>query len=72
MDTETLVKEVLNSNLSDDAKIQIMKTLFKTEEKSQGPHYFFKKIYERIPNQIIHGPNVTPCEDNWWESTCSK
>ena len=49
-----------------------MKTFFKTEEKSQGPHYFFKKIYERIPNQFIHGPNATPCEDNWWESTCSK
>lgn len=72
MDTETLVKEVLNSNLSDDAKIQIMKILFKTEEKPRGPHYFFKKIYERIPNQFIHGPNATPCEDNWWESTYSK
>ena len=72
MDTETLVKEVLNSNLSDDAKIQIMKTLFKIEEKPRGPHYFLKKIYERVPNQFIHGPNVTPCEDNWWESTCSK
>ena len=43
MNTETLIKEVLNSNLSDDAKIQIMKTLFKTEEKSRGPHYFLKK-----------------------------
>ena len=72
MDTETLVKEVLNSNLSDDAKIQIMKTLFKTEEKPRGPYYFLKKIYERVPSQFIHGPNVTPCEDNWWESTCSK
>ena len=72
MNTETLIKEVLNSNLSDDAKIQIMKTLFKTEEKSRCPHYFFKKIYERIPNQIIHVPNATLCEDNWWESTCNK
>ena len=43
MNTETLIKEVLNSNLSDDAKIQIMKIFFKTEEKPRGPHYFFKK-----------------------------
>ena len=41
MNTETLIKEVLNSNLSDDAKIQIMKTLFNTLEKSRGPNYFF-------------------------------
>lgn len=72
MDTETLAKEVLNSNLSDEAKIQIMKTLFKTEEKAQGPHYFFKKIYEQIPNRLIRDPNATPCESNWWESTCIK
>lgn len=31
---ETLTKEVLNSNLSDDAKVEIMKALFGSKEKA--------------------------------------
>lgn len=62
MDTETLAKEVLNSNLSDDTKICIMKVLFKTEKKEWVPPYSIERIYGQTPDQSISAP--TPCEDN--------
>ena len=66
MDIETLAKEVLNSNLSDDAKVAIMKALFKTEEKAWAPPYNIGKDFELIPNQPIRIPDSTPCEDDQW------
>lgn len=67
MNIETLAKEVLNSNLSDDAKVAIMKALFKTEEKAWVPPYNIGKDNELILNQPVRiTPDVTPSEDDWW------
>ena len=70
MNIETLAKEVLNSNLSDDAKVEIMKALFKTEEKAWVPPYNIGKDNELIPNQPIRIMRyLTPSEDDWWRKT---
>ena len=66
MNIETLAKEVLNSNLSDDAKVEVMKALFGSKEKAWVPPYTIGKGYELIPNQPIRIPDSTPCEDDWW------
>ena len=69
MDIETLAKEVLNSNLSDDAKVAIMKALFKTEEKAWVPPYNIGKDYELTPNQSVRIiPSVAPSEDDRWRN----
>ena len=67
MNIETLAKEVLNSNLSDDAKVEIMKALFKTEEQAWVPPYNIGKDNELIPNQPVRiTPYLAPSEDDWW------
>ena len=67
MDIETLAKEVLNSNLSDDAKVEIMKAIFGSKEKAWVPPYNIGKDYELTPNQPVRiTPDVTPCEDDQW------
>lgn len=67
MNIETLAKEVLNSNLSDDAKVEIMKAIFGSKEKAWVSPYNIGKDFELIPNQPIHIPDSTPCEDDWWK-----
>lgn len=66
MNIEALAKEVLNSNLSDDAKVEIMKAIFGSKEQAWVPPYSIGKDFELIPNQPIRIPNSTPCEDDWW------
>ena len=66
MNIETLAKEVLNSNLSDDAKVEIMKAIFGSKEKAWVPPYNIGKDFELIPNQPIRIPDSTPCKDDWW------
>lgn len=69
MNIETLAKEVLNSNLSDDAKVAIMKALFKTEEKAWVLPYNIGKDYELTPNQPVRiTPFVAPSEDDQWRN----
>lgn len=67
MNIETLAKEVLNSNLSDDAKVEIMKALFKTEEKTWVPPYNIGKDNEWILNQPVRIMSyLDPSEDDRW------
>ena len=67
MNIETLAKEVLNSNLSDDAKVEIMKALFKTEEKAWVPPYNIGKDNELILNQPVRITSyLDPGEDDRW------
>lgn len=67
MNIETLAKEVLNSNLSDDAKVEIMKAIFGSKEKAWVPPYNIGKDYELTPNQPVRiTPDATPSEDDWW------
>lgn len=69
MNTETLAKEVLNSNLSDDAKVEIMKALFKTEEKAWVPPYNIGKDNELILNQPVRIMSyLDPSEDDRWRT----
>ena len=69
MNTETLAKEVLNSNLSDDAKVAIMKALFKTEEKAWVPSYNIGKDNELILNQPVRITSyLDPGEDDRWRN----
>lgn len=69
MNTETLAKEVLNSNLSDDAKVEIMKALFKTEEKAWVPPYNIGKDNELILNQPVRITSyLDPSEDDRWRT----
>lgn len=69
MNTETLAKEVLNSNLSDDAKVEIMKALFKTEEKAWVPPYNIGKDNELILNQpVCITSYLDPSEDDRWRN----
>lgn len=64
MEIETLAKEVLNSNLSDDAKIWVMKAIF-TEKMEWIPPYNTERMPVYIPNPIIW-------KDNPWKITCSE
>ena len=67
MNIETLAKEVLNSNLSDDAKVEIMKALFKTEEKTWVLPYNIGKDNERFLNQPVRIMSyLDPSEDDRW------
>lgn len=67
MNIETLAKEVLNSNLSDDAKVEIMRALFKTEEKAWVPPYNIGKDNELILNQPVRITSyLDPSEDDRW------
>lgn len=69
MNIETLAKEVLNSNLSDDAKVAIMKALFKTEEKAWVPPYNIGKDNELILNQPVRITSyLDPSEDDRWRN----
>lgn len=69
MNMEILAKEVLNSNLSDDAKVAIMKALFKTEEKAWVPPYNIRKDYELTPNQPVRITSyLDPSEDDRWRN----
>ena len=62
--TDELYKEVLNSNLSDDAKIEIMKVLVSGKDVPYQPPYQIQQPY------II---KYVPAEENKkipWEITC--
>ena len=65
MNIETLAKEVLNSNLSDDAKVEIMKAIFGSKEKTWVPPYNIGKDNELILNQPIRITSyLDPSEDD--------
>lgn len=68
MNIETLAKEVLNSNLSDDAKVEVMKALFGSKEKTWVPPYNIGKDFELILNQPVRISDSTPCEDDRWRN----
>ena len=69
MNTEILAKEVLNSNLSDDAKVEIMKAIFGSKEKAWVPPYNIGKDNELILNQPVRITSyLDPSEDDRWRT----
>lgn len=69
MNIETLAKEVLNSNLSDDAKVEIMKAIFGSKEKAWVPPYNIGKDNELILNQPVRITSyLDPSEDDRWRN----
>ena len=65
MNNEELSKEVLNSDLSDDAKIAVMKVIFGVKEDQYVPPYGVGKDNMLYPN--ITWPQFVPVDKNdWW------
>ena len=67
---DELYKEILNSNLSDDAKIEIMKALISGKDTSYQPPYQIQQPYiiknvpieeKKIPWEITCGSDA-----DWW------
>lgn len=70
MELNELSKEVLNSNLSDEAKIEIMKALFGQREDKYIPPYqiTYPYIVKEVPQRHRNWWEDITCGDgDWWE-----
>lgn len=69
MELNELSKEVLNSNLSDEAKIEIMKALFGQRDEKYVPPYqiTYPYIVKEVSPRRNWWEDITCGDGDWWE-----
>jgi hypothetical protein len=69
MELNELSKEVLNSNLSDEAKIEVMKALFGQRDDKYVPPYqiTYPYIVKEVPPRRNWWEDITCGDGDWWE-----
>jgi hypothetical protein len=69
MELNELSKEVLNSNLSDEAKIEVMKALFGQRDDKYVPPYqiTYPYIVKEVPPRRNWWDEITCGDGDWWQ-----